>query len=93
MQKREEKEPKILKHLTDLDRTSMPSLSKIALKDIIVESEKQQDELKEELDNNVQYQSARSVIKDLSAGQKGVKSTLKAKIKYALMLLEKSGGI
>lgn len=84
---------KEIKGLPNDIRDEMNSYSVEKLKDVVVNSEQQKEELKKELENNAQYQSALSVKKDIEGGQRDVKKVLNAKIKYALQLLEFKGKV
>lgn len=88
-----EKKKSYLKKLPDGTEESMASLDPTALKEVIVTCQQQLAELKKEMDENKQYQAAKEIIAEFNKGQSGVKSVLKAKVQYALDLLQARGVI
>lgn len=82
---------KIKDALGHITTEEMDKLSVEELKSAIVESEKSMKGAKEELEKNEKYQSYKSALKDLSLGMRDVNKRQKAKIQYALHLMEEKG--
>lgn len=69
----------------------MDGLKDDDLKAVVINGISAMREVEEELENNQAYQQAKQAVSDLSAGKKGVFKMQKAKIAYALYVLESRG--
>lgn len=79
---------KILNKLPVEVAEQMRSYAKEQLEGVIVASEQAIDQAKTELDGKSEYIAAKQVIKDLSESFRDLKKYQRAKIEFALILLE-----
>lgn len=82
---------KIKGELGDLTIEEMDAMDESELKTRVVEANTAMQTVKEELDENEAYQTAKTACSDLSAGKKAVDKRQKAVIGYALSRLTELG--
>lgn len=82
---------KVAKQLGKNTVEEMDAMAEEALKKVIIEASSSMKQVKEELEANQNYQSAKADLANLSQGKKDVDRRQKARVNYALVRLEELG--
>lgn len=84
---------KAVKALDQQTVSDMDAMTAEQLERVLVDAQVGMAQAKHERDENTQYKAAKSVLSDLGAGLQAVNKRQKAKITYALHVLETKGKI